>query len=870
MNVSLTKDRNHFQSGAALLIVMALSVLLASISLISTQKFQFHLGMQKTVEARHAIKVIHADIRGVLGDRQSCTETIKEVTLSEIDGSPIFSIKGPSGQELYRVNVEISGGTKISRMEFSTFTPIDFITGTAKISLFFQQRASGGIGSANTQSKKDITLKIDRPPLEAKQLALGKFHTCALFTNEKVKCWGGGRGGNNQGQLGYGDRNPRGYIIDELGENLPFVDLGSDASGSYKATAISSGNQYTCAILNVQGKGRVKCWGSNSSGQLGQGDHNSRGDGTSEMGNNLPFVDLGGTSAGEFYAVLGIASGDSHSCAILDRAGKGALKCWGDNSAGQLGLGHTRNIGDDSDEMGDFLNFLDLGQENGLELEVSAVALGLEHSCAVFQNRKTKCWGSNNSGQLGLTNRSESRGDATSDMSNNLPFLDFGMINSIPLGTLAISARGNSNCVILDSNIGSRLKCWGNNYRGMLGLGLSTAFLGHRTDQMGNDLPFVDLGTGIEAKFVSVAKEFVCVTLRNGRVKCWGSGVNGQLGLDTGSVVAIGDSSSHMGDNLGFIDLGTVDGTDTGSPHRVSAVYSGFFHSCAIISGGLKCWGLGGDAALGNGSNEDIGNNAGEMGNNFDLMALVRQQFCTAIFASDGENWEYDPTNSAIFLSGTQNVGIGTDDPQEKLHVIGIMKVIGEVSAGSVVSAGPIKMQDERELNCDTTEEGTQRFRRDIMEFCNGSEWKSMGQSIWEENTNQIFIADTAGVFRNVGIGTNNPQARFHVRGNSKLENGLFKIDGNASDPNFPKALAIGGNVGVGADFAGAENTVYKLKVADGNFVATGSVQAHSIQLDSSAPECTQNKGIETIYYNESAASLQYCDGESWRSFDLE
>ncbi|HEX2671254.1 MAG TPA: RCC1 domain-containing protein, partial [Polyangiaceae bacterium] len=51
----------------------------------------------------------------------------------------------------------------------------------------------------------------------------------------------------------------------------------------------------------------------------------------------LDSVDLGGHSA------LQVAAGKSHTCAILDN---GALKCWGSNSAGQLGLGDLQNRGD--------------------------------------------------------------------------------------------------------------------------------------------------------------------------------------------------------------------------------------------------------------------------------------------------------------------------------------------------------------------------------------------------------------------------------------------------------------------------------------------------------------------------------------------
>ena len=70
-----------------------------------------------------------------------------------------------------------------------------------------------------------------------------------------------------------------------MGDNPPIVDLGTGRT----VTAISSGYEHTCAILN---NASVKCWGRSNLGQLGYGDTYKRGDGSNEMGDNLPTVDL--------------------------------------------------------------------------------------------------------------------------------------------------------------------------------------------------------------------------------------------------------------------------------------------------------------------------------------------------------------------------------------------------------------------------------------------------------------------------------------------------------------------------------------------------------------------------------------------------
>ena len=98
------------------------------------------------------------------------------------------------------------------------------------------------------------------------------------------------------------------------------------------------------AILD---NGKVKCWGANNSGQLGLGDALNRGDNTGEMGNVLPYVNLGSGRTAK-----AIAAGTEFTCAILDNS---TVKCWGFNQYGQLGLGDTSKRGDQPGEMGNNL-----------------------------------------------------------------------------------------------------------------------------------------------------------------------------------------------------------------------------------------------------------------------------------------------------------------------------------------------------------------------------------------------------------------------------------------------------------------------------------------------------------------------------------
>lgn len=129
--------------------------------------------------------------------------------------------------------------------------------------------------------------------LEVVDLAAGSSHTCAIVRcradrTTGLKCWGW----NGSGGLGIGLGSQRGGQPGEMGDALPFVELGKDL----EPVALALGGLHSCAVVVTRGGndagGRVKCWGSNSDGNLGLGDNNDRSE-PSQMGDALPFVDLG-------------------------------------------------------------------------------------------------------------------------------------------------------------------------------------------------------------------------------------------------------------------------------------------------------------------------------------------------------------------------------------------------------------------------------------------------------------------------------------------------------------------------------------------------------------------------------------------------
>ena len=204
---------------------------------------------------------------------------------------------------------------------------------------------------------------------KAVSVCVGVHHSCAVLDNAAIKCWGV----NEEGQLGQGDRVDRGASANDMGDNLPQVNLGTGA----RALEVTCGKDFTCALLE---SGAVKCWGANTHGQLGMGDVLSRGWVPSDLGDNLPSLDLGGRAAG-------LAAGDHHACARLEG---GDLKCWGANGAGQLGRGDSAHYGGAPWHMGANLTAAVGG--------VKQVVAGREHTCALLQQlpgivASVKCWG---------------------------------------------------------------------------------------------------------------------------------------------------------------------------------------------------------------------------------------------------------------------------------------------------------------------------------------------------------------------------------------------------------------------------------------------------------------------------------------------
>jgi alpha-tubulin suppressor-like RCC1 family protein len=406
----------------------------------------------------------------------------------------------------------------------------------------------------------------------AARLAAGEAHTCLLLRG-RLKCWGN----NLLGVLGLGDTEHRGDGAGEMGASLPALAFYGDRTPA----RLSVGLFYGCV---TDASGRLYCWGQNDSGQLGTEDAEFLGDEPGEVGPSLPPVDLGtGRTA------VAVATGLHHTCALLDT---GAVKCWGWNYKGELGLGDTENRGFRGvrpGEMGDHLPALELGPVPVRELHA-----GSGHTCALFENGAVKCWGQNAHGELGLGD-DEGRGDEPGEMGADLPELAFGRgLRAVRLGV----GRYHSCAVLSDGSV----KCWGHNSSGELGLG-DVETRGDEPGEMGDALPAVPLGVGRFAKAVSAGGNHTCAVLDDDSVKCWGANDAGQLGQ--GDRARRGDEPGELA-GLRSVDL---------AGETAFQLTTGFAHTCVLLPGvRVKCWGANTYGQLGQGDVRARGDDPGEMG----------------------------------------------------------------------------------------------------------------------------------------------------------------------------------------------------------------------------------------------------------------
>ena len=421
------------------------------------------------------------------------------------------------------------------------------------------------------------------------------------------------------------------------------------AAASTHATTISAGSAHSCRIQS----GRAYCWGSSSSGQLGNG---------SVIGSAGPVaVSVSGVLAGK--TLIQVTSGTNFSCA-LDSAG--AAYCWGLGTGGQLGNGGTASstvpvaVSTSGVLAGKTLTQITAGASTVCALDsagaaycwgtggsgqlgngtttaaqatpvavtasgvlagktLTQIAAGATHACALSSAGAAYCWGSDSNGQLGNNSTTQSPVPVAVTASGVLAGKTLTQIAGGQVHTCAIDSAGAAYC-------------WGSGTNGRLGNGGTAQSL----------VPVMVTAAGVLAgktlTEITAGTATTCAVDSAGAAYCWGAGASGQLGNNTTTTsqttavtvtatgvlagktltqISAGSSGSQecAQDSAGgaycwgLNSSGQLGNPATSKNFSVPAAVTsqatsidGATHSCTISGGNAYCWGAGGSGQLGNGT----------------------------------------------------------------------------------------------------------------------------------------------------------------------------------------------------------------------------------------------------------------------------
>jgi alpha-tubulin suppressor-like RCC1 family protein len=254
----------------------------------------------------------------------------------------------------------------------------------------------------------------------------GEHHTCALDESGHVWCWGS----NEYGQLGDGTTEDR---------TKPSGVVGLDD----RVVAISAGGVHTCALTD---NGSVKCWGSNWLGQLGtETTETCFAYFRSEACSTVP-VDAIDNTGKPLTGAVALSAGSGHTCVLTPGA---SVRCWGDNTLGQLG-----DNGNCGSRCGSPVEVCaDASCVHALS-GVTTMGAFFDQTCAVTKGGVLRCWGDNSAGQSG---------GKRCGTSCPTP-IDIAALSNV----VAISGGARHTCA-LTADGGT--KCWGDNGKGQLGDG---------------------------------------------------------------------------------------------------------------------------------------------------------------------------------------------------------------------------------------------------------------------------------------------------------------------------------------------------------------------------------------------------------------
>jgi len=325
------------------------------------------------------------------------------------------------------------------------------------------------------------------------QVSTGSSHTCAITETAELWCWGQ----NLSGQLGIGENNfqqilPQ-QVLNRTDENW---------------LSVSAGYSHTCALSESNS---IWCWGSNSDGELGQGNY---------IDQNSPVKII----LENVESWLDISAGDDFTCGV-DSIGN--VFCWGENRSWQV-----------SPESYDYRISVPTLVLDYSKLSWDRVETKDSHACALRSDGLLGCWGSNSSGQLGSGN-------------NNYRSVPRNVITPVGFYWKDFSIGESHSCAIRSDD---SVWCWGQDNYGQLGNGESEVL-----SNVNIPVP-VSIPIGFMAKHINVGKRHSCAVSTDKQAICWGYGVDGQLGNQLS--VNQFSPAGVAGHNILSFELSVIDNSD--------------------------------------------------------------------------------------------------------------------------------------------------------------------------------------------------------------------------------------------------------------------------------------------------------------------
>lgn len=214
-----------------------------------------------------------------------------------------------------------------------------------------------------SQSLAALRGGVDLPGIAGAQaLSRGLMNACALTKQGEVKCWG-------RGALGDGTRHER-YVLADVVTVKGLSDVDAIVEG---------GDDAHCARTRA---GKWFCWGANGDGQFGLG---TTGDVLTAV--EVPIA----------VDAVAVAIGGRHLCYA---PASGAVRCAGFNDVGQLGDGTRASRATFGDVSGTLPSVAALSASHCAKCFSGATYVG-RTTCALQADGALSCWGQNLANQLG-------------------------------------------------------------------------------------------------------------------------------------------------------------------------------------------------------------------------------------------------------------------------------------------------------------------------------------------------------------------------------------------------------------------------------------------------------------------------------------